>query len=84
MPIQKTEVKDSSIIKALEYNTEDKSLIVTFHQGRQYRYIGIPSGIYRGLITAESIGNFFHKEIKDIYACKEIGDGLPDKKRGSS
>jgi len=49
------------------------NLIITFIKGEKYEYIDVPSSVLQKMLLAESIGKFFHDNIKDQYtAYKEL------------
>jgi len=62
----------SSQMKAAEYDTETKSLIITFTKGQRYKYADVPNKVFLELIEAESIGAYFIKNIKSKYEYKLI------------
>jgi uncharacterized protein YuzE len=68
---QKIEVV-SSQMKAVEYDTETNTLIITFNKGQKYKYSDVPNKVFLELIEADSIGGYFIKEIKTKYEYKLI------------
>lgn len=62
----------SSVIAALHYDGNDRRLTVTFVSGRRYDYLGVPTEIYRGLLSASSKGRYFNEKIRDRYQCREL------------
>jgi len=62
----------SSVIAALEYDSETNVLEVEFRTGRLYRYFLIPPKVYEALLHAQSIGEYFNREIRDRYRCVEV------------
>lgn len=46
-----------------EINYDGKLLTVTFNNGREYVYEGVPANIYEGFSKAESKGKYFHENI---------------------
>lgn len=69
--VKKTdERKESSIIHRVHYDYDDEMLDVTFHdaagnEGETYRYFDVPSYIVEAWMSANSIGSFFVKNIKN-------------------
>lgn len=62
----------SSNIKSIGYESNLKTLEIEFKDGGIYQYFNVRSDIYKKLISAISIGSFFHKYIKDNYGWKKI------------
>jgi len=54
----------SSQIKKIGYDEEKKELFVTFHKGSTYKYSNVPMDLYLSLMSADSIGSYFIKNIK--------------------
>lgn len=65
--MQMQPIKGSTSIAAVGYDPEGEMLTVEFNSGRRCTYIGVPQGIYEGLINASSAGSFFHQQIRDQY-----------------
>ena len=72
---------NSSLISDIEWTKKDKAnspdpkgnLILVFPKGERYEYIGVRSSVIQSLLSSDSIGKFFHKNIKDQYTTyKEI------------
>ena len=55
---------ESSSLTRLKYSIDKMELLVEFKGGAQYLYQNIPSDLFLGLMTADSIGSAFHKLIK--------------------
>ena len=62
----------SSAITSIGHSPEDDILEVEFHSGRVYQYLGVPTPEYENLITANSIGRWFNKHIRDAYERREV------------
>lgn len=52
---------------------ENGTLYIEFHSGGFYRYSDVPEYVYRELMSAESKGKYFAKNIKNVYAYQRIG-----------
>ena len=65
------DVKSSNVAK-VGYDVESEQLVVQFKAGGIYAYDSVPPGIHQQTTTAESIGRFFHKEIKDLYKTTKL------------
>ena len=55
-----------------EINYDGKLLTVTFNNGREYFYEGVPANIYEGFSKAESKGKYFHENINYRYNYSRI------------
>ena len=55
----------SSNIMSIGYDKETLTLEVEFHGGVTYQYNKVPEEIYIGLLSAGSVGLFFHEYIKN-------------------
>ena len=58
----------SSWMSTAQYDPDDKSLEITLDDGKSYTYLGVPSQVYQGLITAPSAGRYFIANIKGRFA----------------
>jgi hypothetical protein len=66
----KRKLVDSTSIKSVGYNEQKKILEIEFMQGWTYHYFNVPVAIYVALINANSVGVYFHRNIKTIYRYK--------------
>lgn len=64
-----TRVKSSNL-RAVGYG--DGELIVEFHGGKRYRYLGVPEETHRALLAATSIGRFFRQHVRSRFDYEEI------------
>lgn len=66
-------IDDSSNVRAIGYDSENKYLYVQFHPGSEserspiYRYISVPENVYSRFIEAPSKGMFVWANIRDKY-----------------
>ncbi|MFA6601026.1 MAG: KTSC domain-containing protein [Candidatus Omnitrophota bacterium] len=63
---------ESREIAVVGYAEETSTLEVTFRRGGVYRYREVPSGVYRQLMEAPSLGTFFAQQIKDRYPYEKV------------
>jgi hypothetical protein len=73
--IDGTKIKNvikSSNIKASEYDTETKELVVEFNNGAKYKYDNVPHQVYTKFRLAESQGKFFTTDIAKQYSYKKV------------
>lgn len=61
---------ESKNIKAVGYNPALKQLHIKFNYtgNKVYVYEGVPKGTYEKLISAESIGSYFHTNVRYKYS----------------
>lgn len=55
-----------------EYNPVSGQMTVTFHDGRQYRYTGVPPEHHEGMSNAASRGKYLHTHIIGNYPHTKI------------
>ncbi len=63
----------SSNIAAYEYDEKTHTLTIQFKSGDIYRFERVPPDISRGLDSALSVGQHFHKNIKGRFKFTKIG-----------
>ena len=66
------EVKKSSNIKQVDYDPNKLRLVVHFKNGTKYEYLGVNTAMFERLATADSMGSFFHKNIRNRYDSKKL------------
>jgi hypothetical protein len=54
------------------YDRKSRILQVTFRTGETYRYKGVPSSEYDGLMNAESKGKYMHRYIIGHYDYERV------------
>lgn len=69
--IERVPVKSSNIV-SVGYDPESQILEIEFRGGSVYQYQNVPTMTHFALMSADSIGSFVAKEIKDAYPCKKI------------
>jgi hypothetical protein len=55
----------SSAIRAVGYDGD--TLTVEFHNGDVYDHPGVPESVYRGLMSAPSMGAYYNRYIRGRY-----------------
>lgn len=60
----------SSNVRAIGY--ESGTLVVAFHGGGKYAYLGVPESVYQSFMSAFSKGGFFADHIKDRYSYERV------------
>lgn len=79
--IERKPVASSNILD-VGYNAENLILDIKFvndeNNDRFYRYYGVTGEDYDNLISAESIGHYYHEHIKGVYSCIKFNNGRWD------
>jgi hypothetical protein len=63
---------ESSNIAAVGYDEDAEVLYIEFKSGTTYTYEDVPYYIYEELLGAESIGSYFHKNIRTTYEYNKV------------
>ena len=61
----------SSNIVSVWYDSVSETLEIEFDNG-VYQYSGVPEVVHIWLMSASSAGRYFHRNIKDKYACVKV------------
>lgn len=69
--MERTEV-ESSNIKSMGYAEFEQILELEFNNEAVYQYSGVPKEVYENLVSSESKGRFFAKEIKGKFDYKLV------------
>lgn len=72
MAIQNVE---SSNIRAVDYDDITSTLTLYFHSGYVYRYFGVPANVVKDLVNSPSIGQYFHRYIREQYPYEKTKKG---------
>lgn len=59
----------SSCIEAALYDTDTKTLSITYPSGTTYDYEGVPKDVFDEFEAAPSAGRYLNAVIKPTYAC---------------
>jgi len=70
--IKKLTRVDSSMVYAVGYDRESKTLEVVFTRGGVWEYSGVPERVYRDMMKSTSIGSYMRSCILDVYPESEI------------
>lgn len=63
----------SENIAAVGYHAESKTLRVTFKKnGLTYEYRGVSQRLYDDLLGADSVGSFFHQNIRSEFPYSKV------------
>ena len=60
----KLDIAPSSNLQSADYDDQARTLTVTFHDGRSYKYSGVDADAARGLESAPSSGEYFNSQVK--------------------
>lgn len=64
----------SSNISEINYDAVSKLLIVHFIKGGVYSYKNVEESVFDDFVKSESVGSFFHKNIKSKYEFEKLND----------
>lgn len=68
-----TPVKSSNI-EAVGYDIVEQKLTVRFKGGATHCYEGVPPKKHRELMAADSVGSYFHANIRNDHKSSKVGD----------
>ena len=57
----------SSNVATVGYDADRMTLEVEFSRGAVYQYYEVPDFVYREMVTAESVGGYLNRNIKNNY-----------------
>ena len=63
---------ESEAIREIDYDEDRAKLFITFIDGDQYVYVGVPGEVHRSFVDADSKGRFFAYEIRDQYPYNKV------------
>jgi hypothetical protein len=63
---------DSSLVRAVAYDSETRALDVEFASGQIYSYSGVPQAIYDAFISSDTKGQFFNQVVRPTYDHKRV------------
>ena len=63
---------ESTAIRDIDYSTEHGKLVVTFQDGDEYVYVGVPERVGKAFFRAPSKGRFFQRMIRDRYPYNRV------------
>ena len=62
----------SSHVASVGYDPKTMTLEVEFKNGSIYHYFDVPEAVYRGLLSASSVGTYLNQNIKGSYRYAQI------------
>lgn len=63
---------DSRAVTAVGYEPATNVLEIEFTGGDTYRYFAVPASVHAAFMSAESMGTFFARSIRNTYAYERI------------
>lgn len=60
------------MLKSISYNEIERTLIVTFANGSEYKYFDVWKEIFEEFVNAESEGKYFIAHIKNKYEYEKV------------
>lgn len=63
----------SSLVEHVAFDEDEGILTITLAGKRRYAYFEVPQALYRQLCQAPSPGRFYNEQIKQRFACREVG-----------
>lgn len=61
---------NSSMLAHAEYDSDNQTLTLSFHNGRDYTYESVPEEEFAALAAAPSPGRYYISAIKDQYNAR--------------
>lgn len=65
-------IQESSQIKAIFYDPENKILKISFHSSASYQYLNVPEEVWNKALESKSIGSFVSSNIKGVYSYSKF------------
>jgi hypothetical protein len=63
---------ESTCISHVRYDTHQRKMRITFQKGGTWEYDDVPRKRFTGLVSAESVGKYFWRNILDFYECRQV------------
>ena len=62
---------DSAVMNEVNYNDETNEMTIEFWNGSIFVYKEVPKELYEEFIDSTSIGQFFHRKVKDKFTFRK-------------
>lgn len=62
----------STSLSEIGYDVKLKALVVKFRHGGAYAYHGVPRSVYRALLAARSLGEYFSTHVRGHYPFTKL------------
>ena len=69
--MERVKVRSTDIV-SVGYDSSFGILEVEFKRGSTYQYVNVPENVFKELMSADSIGSYFNKHIRDQYQNTEV------------
>ena len=60
----------SKAMREVKYEPSSRTLRIRFADVGWWRYFDVPAETYKGLISAESHGRYFHEHVRARFRCR--------------
>ncbi len=68
----KHQAVSSSNVRSVGYDEETNTLEIIFNSSGTYQYSGVPIDVYKELLGASSVGQYFQQNIKGQYSFRKV------------
>lgn len=72
MPTETFIPKNSSNVSQVDYNPETQTMTIEFSTGGTYQYSGVTPDKFVAMQTAESVGGYIHRQIKNRHQTSRV------------
>jgi hypothetical protein len=62
----------SVILRSVGYDDSTKILEIEFHSGLVYQYSGVPSKVYKDLMSSDTIAKYFTDKVRTQFRTKQV------------
>ncbi len=63
---------ESTTLHSVGYDAQVGILELEFCSGAVYQYLGVPTTVHQGLLSAASKGKYFHLHIRERYQFRQM------------
>jgi len=63
---------ESSSISEIGFDEASNTLEIMFRDGKLYQYFDVPAHLYEQMISASSIGKFFHENVRGEFRFARV------------
>lgn len=63
---------ESSVVRSVGYDRKLRVLEVEVAGGAIYQYLDVPAREYFALVSADSVGRYYNREIKETYEFRKV------------
>jgi len=62
----------SRILRSVGYDESSKILEIEFQTGLVYEYSGVPSKVYKDLMSSDAMGKYFSEKVRNRFRTKQM------------